>query len=280
MRTLFFGTSAFAVPSLRAVAARTSLAGVVTRPDRPAGRGQRLTPSPVKTEALALGARVYEPTKLRPFALELAPERFDLFVLASYGRVLPVELLELPRCGALNVHPSLLPKYRGATPIQTAIANGETETGVSIMLMDAGLDTGDVVQQRRVEIEPGETYGALHDRLALVGAELLARTLDLLSRGQLDPKPQIGEASLTRPLSKEDLAIDWSWSPKQIVDRVRAFSPQPAARATIEGETIKILRAHVDADGALVLDELVAPNRGKTTGAEYRAFRRARADSK
>jgi methionyl-tRNA formyltransferase len=278
VKTLFFGTSAFAVPSLRVVAARTRLYGVVTRPDRPSGRGQRLTQSPVKSAALELGARVYEPSHLRGFAAELAGEAFDLFVLASYGRVLPTQLLELPRLGALNVHPSLLPKYRGATPIQTAIANGERETGVTIMLMDAGLDTGDLVLQRTIVIEPGETYGELHDRLAVAGATLLGQALDLAARSELTAQPQRGAASLTRPLSKDDLRIDWSWPPERIVNTVRAFSPQPAARALLDGEQVKILRAHVGGDGALAIDELIAPSRGRMTGDEHRRSRSVRSE--
>lgn len=269
MRSLFFGTSAFAVPSLHAVAAQTELAGVVTQPDRPAGRGQRLTASPVKRAALDLGLRVYEPVRVRALAGELGSERFDCFALASYGRILPQELLDLPRIGALNVHPSLLPEYRGATPIQSALANGETETGVSIMLMDAGLDTGDLVAQERVAIEPGETYGGLHDRLAELGAELLARVLDAASRGALVRSPQSGEASLTRPLSKADLEIDLNWPAQRVVDAVRAFSPQPGARATLAGERVKILRAHVTSDGKLSIDELIAPNRGRMSGEQY-----------
>ncbi len=261
------------MPSLRVVAARTSLSGVVTQPDRPAGRGQRLRASPVKVAALAGGLRVYEPANLRAFAAERSGEPFDLFVLASYGRILPGALLDLPRLGTLNVHPSLLPRYRGASPIQAAIANGDDETGVSIMLMDAGLDTGDVVLAQRVQIEPEETFGELHDRLAGIGAELLGGALDLAANGPLAGRPQTGETSLTRPLARADLAIDWSWSPQRIVDTVRAFSPQPAARATIAGETVKILRAHVALDGKLVVDELIAPNRGKMSGDEYRRMR-------
>lgn len=284
MRTLFFGTSAFAVPSLRAVAARTELQGVVTQPDRPAGRGQKLRPSPVKAEALDLGLRVYEPLRLRAFAEDIRNETFDLFALASYGRILPQALLDLPRLGALNVHPSLLPRYRGATPIQSALLAGDAATGVSIMLMDGGLDTGDLVLTERVAIAPGETYGELHDRLARIGADLLERALEMAATGTLSRFPQHGEASLTRPLRKEDLAVDLSWPPARIVDRVRAFSPQPAARAQIGGETVKILRAHVAPDGSLAIDELIAPNRGKMTGDDYlrgrpsSALRQARGD--
>lgn len=269
MRALFFGTSAFAVPSLRVVAARTQLAGAVTQPDRPAGRGQRLRPSAVKAEAVQLGLRVFEPKNLRDFAAEIASEPFDLFALASYGRILPKELVTLPRLGALNVHPSLLPKYRGATPIQSAIASGERETGVTIMLMDAGMDTGDVVLQELVAIEPGETYGELHDRLALLGAELLARAIDLAQRDALDRRPQSGEPSVTHPIGKDDLLVNLSWPAQRVVDTVRAFSPQPAARAELAGEVVKILRAHVAPDGGLQIDELIAPNRGRMSGAEY-----------
>lgn len=273
MRALFLGTSAFAVPSLRVAAAKTELAGVVTQPDRPSGRGHRLHPTPVKSVALELGLHVFEPLRLRAFAGEMAAASLDLLVLASYGRILPAELLALPRLGALNVHPSLLPKYRGATPIQTAIARGERETGVSIMLMDAGLDTGDVVLAERTAIAPGETYGELHDRLSLLGADLLGRAIDLAAQGVLTARPQTGEAIPTRPILKADLVIDWTWPAQRIVDHVRAYSPQPAARAEIEGETVKVLRAHVAPDGTAAIDELVAPNRGKMSGDEYRRLR-------
>lgn len=277
MKTLFFGTSAFAVPSLRVVAARTDCSGVVTQPDRPAGRGHRLTASAVKRVALELGLRVYEPVRLRPFAAEIAGVGFDIFVLASYGRILPPELLALPRLGALNVHPSLLPKYRGATPIQSAILDGERSTGVSIMLMDAGLDTGAVVLWRLVGIGPNETYGELHDRLARIGAELLEEALAQAQRGELRAQPQSGDASLTRPIERDDLAIDWSWPPERIARTVRAYSPQPAARADIEGERVKIVRAHVDDAGGLVIDELIAPNRGRMSGEAYLRGRSGRA---
>jgi methionyl-tRNA formyltransferase len=276
LQTLFFGTSAFAVPSLRVTSERTTVLGVITQPDRPAGRGHKLTPSPVKSVAMELGLKVYEPVNLREFAREIASESVDLFALASYGRILPQSLLDRPRVGALNVHPSLLPKYRGATPIQTAIRSGDTETGVSIMLMDAGMDTGDLVLQRVVGIEPNETYGELHDRLALIGAELLGEAIELAERGALPRTPQTGEASTTKPLRKDDLAIEWSWDARQIVDHVRALAPQPAARATIDGETVKVLRAHVAPDGTVAIDELIAPSRGKMSGTTYMQSRAAR----
>jgi methionyl-tRNA formyltransferase len=276
LKTLFFGTSAFAVPSLRVVAQRTQCA-VVTQPDRPAGRGHRVAPSPVKAAALELGLRVYEPARLRAFAAEIAGERFDLFVLASYGRILPAELLALPPLGALNVHPSLLPKYRGASPIQSAILHGERTTGVSIMLMDAGMDTGDVVVAREVALGADETYGELHDRLAQTGADLLREALEAADAGELRGAPQSGEATLTRLIERDDLLIDWGWPAERIARTVRAYSPQPAARADIDGESVKILRAHVDETGRLVIDELVAPNRGRMSGDAYMRGRGGRA---
>jgi methionyl-tRNA formyltransferase len=273
---LFFGTSDFAVPSLRVTAERTSVLGVVTQPDRPSGRGHKLTPSPVKSVAMELGLKVYEPTNLREFARDIASEPIDLFALASYGRILPQSLLDAPRLGALNVHPSLLPKYRGATPIQTALRSGDTETGVSIMLMDAGMDTGDLVLQEAVAIRPAETYGDLHDRLAQIGAALLSEAIELAAHAALPRMPQHGAASTTKPLRKEDLVVDWSWDAQRIVDLVRALSPQPAARATIDGETVKLLRAHVASDGSVGIDELIAPNRGKMSGTTYMQSRAAR----
>lgn len=268
MKTLFFGTSAFAVPSLHVLNARSQIVGVVTQPDRPSGRGHKLQPTPVKAAAIDLGLHVYEPEKLRSFASEMAAHAFDLFALASYGRILPQALLDLPKTGALNVHPSLLPRYRGATPIQSALRNGDAETGVTIMLMDAGMDTGDIVLQERVAIEPDDDYGTLHDRLALYGGELLGEAIDLAACGTLPRRAQSGEISVTKPIEKDDLLLDAAWPAERIVATIRAFAPQPGARLVVDGETIKVLRAHVD-EGRLVLDEVIAPNRGRMSGDAY-----------
>lgn len=292
-KTLFFGTSEFAVPSLRALAARTDVQGVITQPDRPAGRGHKLRPTPVKFAALELGLPVFEPVSLRAFAQERAGEQYDLFVLASYGKILPQTLLDIPKLGSLNVHPSLLPAYRGATPIQTALRNGDLETGVSIMLMDAGMDTGDIVLQERTPIAPDERYGELHDRLAAFGAQALSHVLDLAKSGYISHQPQAGKPSVTRPLSKDDLAIDWSWPAQRIVNAVRAFAPAPAARAQLNGAPVKLLRAQIgtpsiaplapgeivgtsgDAvsvrcgDGTVDVLELVPPSRGAQSGAAF-----------
>jgi methionyl-tRNA formyltransferase len=256
------------------VAEKTDLAGVVTQPDRPAGRGQRLQATPVKTAAQERGLCVYEPASLKTFAQKL-DGAFDLFALASYGKILPQAILNMPKLGAFNVHPSLLPQYRGATPIQAALLNGDAFTGVSIMLMDAGMDTGDLVSQEPVLINPDDDYGTLHDRLAQRGADLLGYAIDLAKRGPLQAVPQAGTASYTRPIRKDDLTIDWSWPPQRIVNTVRAYAPSPTARATIDGESVKVLRAHVEGERA-VIDELIAPNRGRMSGESYERSRRDR----
>jgi len=175
----------------------------------------------------------------------------------------------VPKKGALNVHPSLLPKYRGATPIQTAIRNGDRETGVTIMLMDAGMDTGDIVLQERFPIAPDDDYGTLHDKLAQVGAEMLGAALHLARDVRIPHRPQSGEPSVTKPIAKDDLLVDWSWDARRIVNHVRAFSPQPLARGAIGGEIVKIASAHVGPDGSVTIDEVIAPNRGKMSYASY-----------
>ncbi|MDP9024557.1 MAG: methionyl-tRNA formyltransferase, partial [Candidatus Eremiobacteraeota bacterium] len=229
----------------------------------------KLSPTPVKVAARELGLRVFEPLELRSFAGELSSEPLDLFCLASYGKILPQALLDLPRLGALNVHPSLLPKYRGATPIQTALRNGDTSTGVSVMLMDSGMDTGGIVLQEPLEILPSDDYETLHDRLAFYGGDLLGQAIDLAERGELRSVPQVGEPSITRPLKNDDLAIDWAWPAQRIVNAVRALAPKPGARGELEGETVKILRAHVGDDDRVVIDELIAPNRGRMSGESF-----------
>jgi methionyl-tRNA formyltransferase len=299
---VFFGTSDFAVPSLQQLAAKTDVVAVVTQPDRPAGRGHKLAAPPVKTAAAALGLRVQAPLRLGPFAADLRALGADIFVVASYGRILPPALLELPRSGiAFNVHPSLLPLYRGATPLQSAIRDGRRETGVTIIAMDAGMDTGDILVQERTLLDSAETYGELHDRLAKRGAELLGAELDRLEAGTLERTPQarLGiapeeiAATLTRPLNKDDMTVDWSQPAPRIVDLIRAFAPAPAARAVIGGESLKILAARParEAEDGVTADEgfveragdgrgvvllrVTPPNRSAMSGAAYARARGA-----
>jgi len=270
----FFGSSEFAVPSLLESARRTILRGVVTQPDRPSGRGHRLTPTPVKHAANELGIPVFEPTSMRAFLAEHRDEPIDLIALASFGRILPAELLAWPRLGALNVHPSLLPLYRGATPIQSALREGARETGLSIMLMDAGMDTGPLVAQERVAIGAQESYGELHDRLAALGARMLGEAIVRAQDGALATQPQRGEASATRPLKKEDLIVDLSWPTSRLLAAVRAFAPSPLARAFVDGEWLKIVRAHEE-EGRFAIDEVIAPNKGAMSWERYRQMRSA-----
>ncbi|MGD0472879.1 MAG: methionyl-tRNA formyltransferase [Candidatus Velthaea sp.] len=297
-----FGTSEFAVPSLQRLAARTEIVAVVTQPDRPAGRGHRLAATPVKAAALACGLPVHTPLRLRDLVPELTALRADIFAVASYGRILPAALLALPVAGiAFNVHPSLLPLYRGATPLQSAIRDGRRETGVTIIAMDAGMDTGDILVQERTPLDPGETYGELHDRLAARGAELLIAAIDRLAAGTLErtPQAQLGvpadeiAATLTHPIGRDDLMVDWSEPAARIVDTIRAFAPAPAARARVGGEIVKILAVRPAVDGeagvtadagfveragdgrGVVLLRVTPPNRGPMSGAAYARARGA-----
>lgn len=243
---------------------------VVTQPDRPAGRGHRLTPTPVKSAAVERGVRVLEPERLREIAPDLDALAPDLFVVVSYGKIVPASLLAIPRRGiALNVHPSLLPLYRGATPLQSVLRDGRTETGVTIIAMDAGMDTGDIVLQEPTPIAADETYDELHARLALVGAELLVRALDGVEHGTVTRTPQAGlapqseiDATSTRPLTKEDLVLAGPLSAVQLVDRIRSLSRTPGARTKVGfagPAPAKILRAHVATDGPQIPERLRDP---------------------
>ncbi len=249
MRLVFMGTPEFAVPSLRAlVGAGYEVCGVFTQPDRPKNRGMRLQPTSVKEYALTENIPVYQPEKLRTgqalAILEgLAPE---LIVVAAYGKLLPAEILELPRLGCINVHSSLLPRYRGAAPINWAILNGERESGVTIMHMAQGLDTGDIILQRATPITPEDTAQTLHDRLSELGAQLLLEAVDALGRGTAPRIPQDDARSCYAPmLSRELSPIDWSESAWHIHNQVRGLIPWPSATAEIDGVHCKIWKTAV-----------------------------------
>jgi methionyl-tRNA formyltransferase len=235
LRTVFFGTPAFACPSLRALAAACGceIAAVVTQPDRPSGRELRVTASPVKRLALELGIPlVLQPERARAaeFIQRLAGLRPELAVVAAYGQILPPELLALPRFGCLNVHASLLPKFRGAAPIQWALIEDERDTGITIMLMDAGLDTGPIVSARRTEILASDDAQSLHDRLAEIGAALLIDTLPAFVAGGLKPEAQPGTgATYARKLRRADAQIDWRLTARGVWSRTRGCTPWPGA---------------------------------------------------
>lgn len=251
---VFFGTADFAVPILRALAGdpRFVVRLLVTQPDRSAGRGQRPSAPPVKRVGLELGLEVWQPESLRlpESRRRLEGEVADLYVVAAYGEILPRALLRLPRSGAVNVHPSLLPKYRGASPVQAAILNGDEETGVTFIEMSARMDAGPILAQFRVPILPGETAGELSARLAVLAAEKLPEVLLQYARGELTPVPQDETvASYTRPLRKEDGRIDWTRPAEEIERLVRAMQPWPRAWTTVDGERLVVLRVDISLEG-------------------------------
>jgi methionyl-tRNA formyltransferase len=249
---VFLGTSDFAVPSLEALASTHEIRAVVTQPDRPAGRGLRERQSPVKARALALGLQVLEPERLDAgFVGSIARLEPALLACVSYGKILPDSLLGIAGAAALNVHPSMLPEYRGASPIQTALREGRTVTGVTVIWMSSKMDAGDIALQREIAIGTGEDYGALHDRLARVGAALLLESADLLARGSL-PRARQDEsrATYTRPIGKDDLRISGSSTAREIVDLVRSASPAPGAWLVYEGKRLKVLDARAEPAGA------------------------------
>ena len=252
LKTVFMGTPEFAVPSLEAlIAGPDDVVLVVTQPDRPSGRGRRVSLSPVKRLALEAGVPISQPERIRgekgaSFREMLRSIAPDLVVVAAFGQILPREVLEIPALGCVNVHASLLPRWRGASPIQWAIAEGDAETGISIMKMDEGLDTGPVILRRPVAIEPHDTGGTLHDRLATLGSAALMEGLDLIRHGKDDPKPQDDEASTYAPmLSRDDGRLDFALPAEALERRVRAFQPWPGAFSRMGERMIKVLDARL-----------------------------------
>jgi methionyl-tRNA formyltransferase len=258
MRVLFYGTPAFALPTLHALLARHRVVAVVTQPDRPAGRGQRVEGSPVKAVALEQGIPVLQPDRLRDpgWPDRLAEHAPEVAVVVAFGQILPEAVLRVPPRGSINVHASLLPRYRGAAPIAWAIVRGERETGVTTFQMDAGMDTGPILLQRATGIGPEETAGELGARLATLGAEVLLETLDRLDT--LAPEPQdAGAATLAPRLRKEDGLLDWTQSAASLVARVRGLNPWPGAATAGPGGRLVLWRARAIAGrgepGALAL---------------------------
>jgi methionyl-tRNA formyltransferase len=251
LRIIFMGTPEFACPTLHRLIDRgENVIAVVTQPDRPKGRGQRAEPPPVKTVAERHGIPVFQPVKVRtPDAVdhirEMAP---DLVVVVAFGQILPQRLLDIPRFGCINVHASLLPRYRGAAPLNWVLINGETETGVTTMQMDAGLDTGDMLLVKRTPIDPDEDARSLHDRMSLIGAEALTETLDLLIAGKLVPVKQNDAETCYAPLLKKELGeIDWRRSPREVKNLVRGVTPWPGAFTWLNGLFLKVFKVRTAA---------------------------------
>jgi methionyl-tRNA formyltransferase len=251
-RTVFMGSPDFAVPTLRALADEGGydLLGIVTQPDRPAGRGNKLTPPPVKIAADELGIPSIQPEKLRqPEAMaQLRAWNPDLIVVAAFGQILRPEVLDLPKYGCINVHASLLPRWRGAAPIQAAILAGDAETGITIMQMDPGIDTGPMLSQHAIPILPDDTGGSIFEKLSALGGELLLETLPRYLGGELHPQTQPAEGATYAPmLKKEDGLLDFTRPAAELERRVRAMSPWPGAFMLWQGAPLKIQKAHVAA---------------------------------
>lgn len=242
-KIVFMGTPEFAVPTLKLLIENHDVLGVVTQPDRPAGRNNKLRPSPVKQVAIEAGIPVFQPKRLRnPEAVEeLKKWDADFHVVVAFGQILPRAVLDLPKIAPINIHGSLLPRWRGAAPIHAAIRAGDSETGITIMIIDAGLDTGPMLTKRAIPIENGETAQTLHDKLSQIGAELLIETLPKVISGEVQPQPQDDSLSTYAPqIKKEEGQIDWSLPALDIERLVRAFTPWPGTFTFWNGKQLKI----------------------------------------
>jgi methionyl-tRNA formyltransferase len=266
LNLVFCGTPRFAVPTLEKLAeAGFRIHLVVTQPDRPKGRGLALVQSPVKESALKLNLPITQPDRIKTndeFRAQLTAIKPDAIIVVGYGRIIPQWMLDLPPLGNINLHASLLPKYRGAAPIQWAIANGEIVTGVTTMRIDAGLDTGDILQQQELAITPDDTAETLSPRLASIGADLAVETLRQLQARSIHPRPQDNsQATLAPILKKEDGLVDFSRSASEIYNRIRGFQPWPGAYAKFRGRTLQITKSRPAADSIPPAELRVAADR-------------------
>jgi methionyl-tRNA formyltransferase len=253
LRLVFAGTPDFSVPALQAlVDSGHDLVAVYTQPDRPAGRGQKLTASPVAQRAVELGLPVFKPPRLRgneEAVSQLAVLQPECMIVVAYGLILPQAVLDIPARGCLNIHASLLPRWRGAAPIQRAVLAGDTRTGVTIMRMDAGLDTGPMLLSETMTLRPSTTAGEVHDALAVMGAGLIVRALEGLQRGELVERAQPADGVTYAPkLSKDEARLDWTLSAEELVRRIHGYNPVPGAWCEWNGERIKLLRAVAEID--------------------------------
>lgn len=294
IRVVFMGSPDFALPALRQLAQHYQVVGVVTQPDRASGRGRELKAPPVKVLAQELNIPVMQPQKLRePEAMQqLQDWNPDLIVVAAFGQILKKDVLELPKYGCINVHASLLPRWRGAAPINASVLAGDEETGVTIMKMDVGLDTGPMLAMKRIRIKPDDTAGSLFEALSTLGADLLIETLPAYMDGKLTPQPQPEEGATYAPmLKKEDGLLDFTKSAAELERRVRAMSPWPGAWFEWEGAPFKVHKAHVGqgkaeagkrlieqnqpavgtGSGVLILDEVQPPGKKPMNGKSFLA---------
>lgn len=296
LRILFMGTPQFACPTLQMLIDRgENVIAVVTQPDRPKGRGQQVQLPPVKELALSHNIPVMQPVKLRaPEAVEAIRElEPDLIIVVAFGQILPKALLDIPRYGCINIHASLLPRYRGAAPLNWCIINGEQETGITTMLMDVGLDTGDMLLKKTTAITPEDDAASLHDRLSALGAETMAETLELLLAGELRPEKQDDSLSSYAPMLKKELGeINWNSPTEKIINLVRGVTPWPGAYTKIDGKVVKIHKVHAGSgrgtpgevlktgktgieaatkDGSIIIEELQLEGKKRLKAAEFLA---------
>ena len=295
MRILFMGTPEFAMHSLKAIyESGEEIVGVVTTPDKPKGRGMVLTPSDVKKYAQEVGLRVYQPTTLKDeaFLPELKELNPELIIVVAYGKILPKYVLDFPKYACINAHASILPKYRGAAPIQRVIIDGEKETGVSIMKMDVGLDTGDVILVEKVAIEENDNFEAIHDKLVLAGSCGLLKAIEQFKNGTAEYTPQGEEFTYAEKITKADCLIDFNNTLQSVHNQIRGLSPIPLAYTkTPDGKILKVTRAHKStqdysgkagevvslnggifvkcSDGVIVLDEVVPEGKGRMEAKAY-----------
>lgn len=296
MKVVYMGTPDFAVPALKALIEKHQVVAVVSQPDKPKGRGKHLMPTPVKEEALKHNIPVYQPESIKePEAVEfICSLDADIFVVAAYGQILPVSILEKPRYGCINIHGSLLPKYRGAAPIQRAIIDGEKESGVTIMYMAEGLDCGDMLLKKAIPINDEDTYGTLYDKISELGAEAVLEAMDMIEQGTAKPEKQDDSLSTyAKKIKKEMGAIDWNKPSVDIINLIRGFNPMPGAYTFYDEESFKIWSAVIaeescqgvpgeitevnpkkgfvvkTGDGAILVSEMQAKGGKKMSAADY-----------
>ena len=246
LKVVFMGTPEFSVPILESLIELTDVVLVVSQPDKEVGRKRVLTPSPVKACAISHGIEVYTPNKIREEYEYILNKKPDVIITAAYGQIVPEQMLIYPDYGCINVHASLLPKYRGASPIQSAIMNGDTTTGVTLMYMEKGLDTGNIIHAKEIDIDPEDTYGTLSDKLSILGRDLLAKTLPVIVEGENFDIPQHDdEATHTVKIKREDERLDFSKSATELHNLVRALNPTPLANIKVNGEEWKVLETSV-----------------------------------
>jgi methionyl-tRNA formyltransferase len=262
LKVVYMGTPNFSVPTLEMLIEETNVIGVVTQEDKEVGRKRVLTPSPVKECALKHNIKVLTPHKIREEYQDIIDLDPDIIITCAYGQIVPKELLDFPYYGCINIHGSILPEYRGASPIQSAIMNGDTETGITIMYMDEQMDTGNIINMDKIDIDITDTYGTLSDKLSIVGKNLLLKTLPkIIADDNWNIKQDDGAATYTKKITREQERLDFSKTKKEVYDYIRALNPSPLANILLNGEEIKIVEARLGADKTGEIGVITAVNK-------------------